>query len=94
MASEHLNAIEWDARFGFPVRIIGSIPVTFGLMAREDDDDEGSDTPRVFGAALSEQDLRRESCGYGASTTEAAADLFRLLRPQPRGLADLLGGRA
>jgi hypothetical protein len=55
---------------------IGSIPVVIGKLTPE-----YANSPVVFAAALSEDDLRRESCGYGTTESEAAADLFRLMRP-------------
>ena len=64
--------IEFDRVYGFTV---GGIPVTFGRTARK-----AASDPVIYAAALSERDLRRESCGYGATEAEAAADLFRLMR--------------
>ena len=55
---------------------IGGIPVVIGQLARD-----GSGCPVIFAAALSESDLRRESCGYGTTESGAVADLLRLMRP-------------
>jgi len=70
---EYMDTIECDRVYSFRV---GGIPVTFGRAATEE-----ASAPVVYAAALSERDLRNGACGYGASEAEAAADLFRLLRP-------------
>ncbi len=64
--------IEFDRVYGYTV---GSIPVVFGRVSQQE-----TSGPVIFAAALSERDLRRESCGYGATEAEAVADLFRLMR--------------
>lgn len=64
--------IEFDQVYSHQV---GGIPVTFGRIGRPRDE-----SPVIYAAALSEADMRRESCGYGATEAEAAADLFRLMR--------------
>jgi hypothetical protein len=63
--------IGYDRVYGFQV---GGIQVIIG-RTRQDE----KSGPVVYGAALSENDLRRKSCGYGASESEAVADLFRLM---------------
>jgi len=70
--SEHFNKITFDRIYTFRV---GSIPVVFGLITSSE-----RSGPSVFAAALSERDLRHESCGYGVTEAEAAADLFRFMR--------------
>lgn len=70
-----MNKIEFSRVYSFR---IGSIPVVFGHIKSDE-----VDGPEFFAAALSERELRRESGGYGASEAEAAADLFRLMRPGP-----------
>lgn len=67
------NKIEFDRVYGYQV---GSIHVTFGRVSQPE-----VSGPVVYAAALSERDLRHESCGYGATEAEAVADLFRLMRP-------------
>jgi hypothetical protein len=69
---EYANKIEFDRVYSFRV---GSIPVMFGRIATDE-----TSAPVIFAAALSEKDLRNESCGYGTSEADAAADLFRLMR--------------
>jgi hypothetical protein len=64
--------IEFDRVYSFTV---GSIPVVFGRVSQQE-----TSGPVIYAAALSERDLRHESCGYGATEAEAAADLFRLMR--------------
>jgi hypothetical protein len=64
--------IEFDRIYTFRV---GGIPVVFGQIAAAE-----VEGPAIIAAALSEADMRRESCGYGASEAEAVADLFRLMR--------------
>jgi len=72
LGNEAFNKIEFDRVYGFRV---GSIPVIFGRVRQDE-----TDGPVVYAAALSERDLRHESCGYGATEAEAMADLFRVMR--------------
>ena len=57
---------------------VGGIDVTIGSITRE-----GQVEPPVYlyAAALSEDDLRRESCGYGVTEAAAVASLFEHMRP-------------
>jgi hypothetical protein len=73
-----MGDIEYGKIYEFKV---GGIPVTFGRMKQEGGFEQNG--PAVFGAALSESELRSERCGYGATEAAAAADLFRLMRPEP-----------
>ena len=59
---------------------VGGIPVTFGRVGRP-----RGESPVIYAAAVSEQDMRRGQCGYGTTEAEAAADLFRLMRPPSAG---------
>ena len=54
---------------------IGDELVHFGKLAKPE-----ASAPQVYAAALSEHDLHRYKCGFGATEAEAAADLFRLIR--------------
>lgn len=64
--------IEFDRVYTYHV---GGIPVVLGRVAQKE-----TSGPVIYAAALSEADMRRESCGYGATEAEAVADLFRLMR--------------
>lgn len=68
-----LKKLEWDAVYTFR---IGGVPVVFGRTTQD-----GKSGPVMYGAALSRRELHQEKCGYGASEAEAAADLFRMSRP-------------
>ena len=78
------DKIEYTKIYSYKV---GGIQVIFGRMKQEGGSEQNG--PAVFGAALSERDLDHESCGYGATEAEAAADLFRLMRPGPDPLLGL-----
>lgn len=71
-ASDALKPIEWSTTY---TKTVGGLEVTFGVATQ---DPLGG--PVVYGAALAERDLRKESCGYGVTEAEAAADLFRYMR--------------
>jgi hypothetical protein len=70
-----MEKIEFDRTYTFRV---GGLNVVFGRTIKD-----GFSGPVIYGAALSERDLRHESCGYGATEAEAAADLFRKMAPPP-----------
>jgi hypothetical protein len=66
--------IEYDRIYGYHV---GGISITFG-RARQDE----KHGPRFYGAALSEEQLKRGlETGFGATESEAVADMFRHIRP-------------
>jgi hypothetical protein len=86
MSGEYMQDIEYEAAFSRTTRI-GGIPVVIGRATRG-----AGSGPVIFGAALSEADLRAEKCGYGATEAEAAADLFRSMRADLSSpLSGLLG---
>ena len=72
-------------------REVGGFHVLLGHVSLSIDDEvfQGD----VFGAALDGEDLARNNCGFGSTEAEAVADLFRLIRPGPRGLADIFHER-
>jgi hypothetical protein len=65
--------IVYDRVYGFDV---GGIHVVFGRTGQKE-----ASGPVIYGAALSEQELRRYECGYGGTEAEAVVDLFRMMRP-------------
>jgi hypothetical protein len=70
-----MEQIEFDRVYQFDV---GGVHVVFGRTVKD-----GTSGPVIYGAALSERDLRQEAGGYGATEAEAAADLFRKMAPPP-----------
>lgn len=78
MAGHGYAKIEYSEIVKFEM---GMIPVVVGRIVGFYHEEDGgvSSGPIVYGAALSERDLRNEQCGYGTSQSEAVADLFRLM---------------
>jgi hypothetical protein len=66
------NKIEFTRVYGL---LVGSIPVVCGEIKRD-----AETSPRIFAAALSERELRNESCGYGVTEAAAVVSLFEYMR--------------